>query len=89
MFKVKVNFILDKVSPWNNNNNNHLTQVDREEGFSPVAELKKCFASITVTFTFSWLIALKTLCVVRCMTSNYLSCWLIDHLLSALYRGRF
>ena len=55
VFKVKANYFLDKVSPWNNDNN-QTTQLESEEEFFPVAELKKCFENITVGF---WFLILK------------------------------
>lgn len=43
MYKVKANWLLDKVSPWSSEN----SQSDVLEGFS-ISKLKDCFAQIQV-----------------------------------------
>lgn len=47
MYKVKANWLLDKVSPWSNENN-YGQENDALEGFS-LSKLKECLAQIKVT----------------------------------------
>ena len=53
MYKVKANWLLDKVSPWSyENNNNHGQENDALEGFS-ITKLKDCLAQIKVAVVYS------------------------------------
>ena len=51
MYKVKANWLLDKVSPWSYENNQGQGTSDVLEGFS-LSKLKDCFAQIKVGIAY-------------------------------------